>query len=85
MSTSPSTRSSTSSSAYSTRDLHLASWLVALGHTLTIEGPQHQRTFVFSDVPAGAVESYFAAPCSLSAAALFSAYATLRKRLFAVA
>ncbi len=80
MSTSPSTNLST----YSTRDLHVASWLAALGHSLTIEGPQHQRTFVFRDVPTDAVESYFTAPCPLSAAALFGHYATLRKRLFSI-
>ena len=74
-----------STADFSTRDLHVASWLAARGHQLTIGGEPHQRVFVFHDLPSGAVESYFTAPCPLSPAAIFSSYTTLRKRLFATA
>jgi hypothetical protein len=85
MPTTLSTTLSTDPPAYQTKDLHVAAWLSALGYPLTIEGHQHQRLFVFSDLPPGAVESYFTSPCPLSPASLFSAYTTLRKRLFATA
>jgi hypothetical protein len=85
MSTTLSTALSSDSPPYATRDLHMASFFAALGHQCTIAGEPHQRVFVFRDLPLGAVADYFQAPCPISAAAIFSSYATLRKRLFSVA
>ncbi len=41
-------------------DLHLASYLLTLGHSLVrIEGPTHRVVFVFDNVPADVVLSFF--------------------------
>ena len=41
-------------------DLHLASYLMALGYSLVkIEGPSHRTLFVFADVPQEIIFSFY--------------------------
>jgi hypothetical protein len=60
-------------------DLQLASYLRAREFPLVrVEGAQHRRTFVFGDVPEGAVLAYYADRDEVSARKLFGAYRDLR-------
>jgi hypothetical protein len=68
---------------FTTTDLSVASYLVALGHPLLrIDGPRGRRVFVFEREAETDSFTYFQDTHPVSARKLFGAYRDLKKALF---
>ena len=63
----------------SVTDLHLASYVLALGHSLVrIEGPPHRVIFIFSDVSEQIIISFFQEDAAVNPRKLLDALRNLR-------
>jgi hypothetical protein len=68
---------------FTTSDLAIAAYLVALGHRLLrIDGPRGRRVFVFSGEAEADSFTYFQDTHPVSARKLFGAYRDLKKAVF---